>query len=568
MVTPGVPTRFVPDPSGGWTVADGWVLHGKSFDQRDGTAGYDPDSDPSSIADGGGEDDSSTIAVPPGDNLSDTGDVGASASNSTNVGAIGSAVASVAANATPTPTATASATASATGIVAGHNVGATTSSTSSSPSYSPTDLPTGWEPAPSRTSYYEVPLIITMALLLAVFIVGTIAACVWRNQKKKKQLARMRAAKVAEEGGGDMDEDMWPDLERLRRAAEKEMEKRRRKEEREARPGMRAWLGAESKWRARLMLRKRGGRRRRAGGDKTEGREKDTASAASTSIDSSQQSGTFVRSSAPSPSPHISSEDASAPPAITSSPNATTSHLSHASTRFLPSASSSRAPSPSPSTSAARPPSYLAMSDEHDSPIASTSAAPIRQMYPDLPPSPPTPPPGLRTMVIPSRAHIATDDKRILARMGRASFPRSMDDAEAVPDVPEWMDEEPPFPVAHSSHPHHRVPHPDEREEDYIPLPPRSIAPEDEMFSFSGSNLPPPPPAFQHAVGLDPTVPFDPGLYGSPRPGEPVASAPYEEWDEYGDASAPPLEEEYDVSRDTLEQARYGDEQTQAEVRQ
>ncbi|KZT62636.1 hypothetical protein CALCODRAFT_478935 [Calocera cornea HHB12733] len=562
MVATGLPTRFVPSTGGGWTLADGWVLHGKSFDQRDGTEGYDPDSDPSSIADGSGEDDSSTI--PLGDNLSDTGDVGGSASNSTNVGAIDSAVASVAASATAvlSPTTTSVSAASGTGVVAGHsNVGASTStSTSSTPSYSPTDLPTGWEPGPSRTAYYEVPLIISMALLLTVFIVGTIAACVWRNQKKKKKLARARAAKLADDGGS-MDGEIWPDLERLRRAAVKDLEKKRRKEERESLPRMRAWLGAESKWRARLMLRKRGGRRRRTGGEE---REKDADSAVSTSIDGSRPSGTFVRSAAPSPSPHMSNADAAA-----SAPTDTTisgaSHLPHTSARFPPSASSSRAPSPSPSTSPARPPSYLAMSDEHDELIASTSTAPIRQMYPDLPPSPPTPPPGLRTMVIPSRAHIATDDKRVLARMGRPTFPRSsMDEAGPVPDVPEWTDEEPPFATDLS---HHPPPHPDEREENYVPQPPRSIAPEDEMFAFSGSNLPAPPPAFQHAVDLDPAVPFDPGLaYGS-HSGEPVASAPYEEWDEYGDASAPPLEDEDDLPHDTLEQERDTTEGREAAVR-
>ncbi|EJU02590.1 hypothetical protein DACRYDRAFT_21652 [Dacryopinax primogenitus] len=85
-------------------------------------------------------------------------------------------------------------------------------------------------------------------------------------------------------------------------------------------------------------------------------------------------------------------------------------------------------------------------------------------------------------------------------------------------------------------------------EEDYTPLPPRprSIAPEDELFSFSGSNLPPPPPAFQHAVELDPAVPFDPGLGYTTQPISEVASAPFADWDEYGEASAPPLEESDD----------------------
>lgn len=72
------------------------------------------------------------------------------------------------------------------------------------PSPSSFKVPSGWAPTPRETSFYAVPIIVTMSVLIALSVAGTvIGSVIWRRKQRNKEARRRkrRAARRAQKEG-------------------------------------------------------------------------------------------------------------------------------------------------------------------------------------------------------------------------------------------------------------------------------------------------------------------------------------------------------------------------------
>ncbi|KAG2022827.1 hypothetical protein CC2G_000547 [Coprinopsis cinerea AmutBmut pab1-1] len=307
----------------------------------------------------------------------------------------------------------------------------------------PDNLPPGWQPMDRHPSGHTT-LILAMSLVLAFFICFFIIGCLfWRKSMRRKYKEK------------DLEKRTRGRRRRRVEAADESLRAEEAREiqvERENKAKQKLWARATARWRAnarhsaRLRRGKRvssslRGRQSTASFDDDDSRYYTT-----TTSDESTPSHTPSHSRSPSrsstPSFHQKSEGSNSAPSspIDSAPTIPTIELS--------------APDPS-----ASPPAYQQKSDSsqqgsssglHTHSCSASTSSPWQSRRPSgsslVPPSPNGDDAGESQSPALTTAHVATDDKAVLARLAElASAPPSTSD-ESAPEpqvsVPEWRDEE------------------------------------------------------------------------------------------------------------------------------